>query len=82
MPHPLLENAVRLEFASGAQAHTNLSGAAFTADVLWLVGDETSQVERLQPLPPLGAERTVDFNPVRASIMLIRQSMQHREPKR
>ena len=50
-------NAVRLEFAVGAQAIANLSGAAMSNDWLWVAGDETSQVHRLRRLEPLANER-------------------------
>jgi len=56
MPKSRDANAVRLEFATGAQAHVNLSGAAFSDNWLWVVGDETSQVDRLRPLDTLGSE--------------------------
>jgi hypothetical protein len=56
MPKPQILNAVRLEFDTGAVAHTNLSGAAFSGDWLWVVGDETSQVERLRHLDRAGRE--------------------------
>ena len=56
MPMPQVANAVRLEFASGAEAHANLSGAAFSDNWLWVVGDETSQVERLRRLEPVARE--------------------------
>lgn len=56
MPKPQVLNTVRLEFETGAVAHTNLSGAAFSGDWLWVVGDETSQVERLRHLDPAARE--------------------------
>lgn len=43
-------NAVRLEFSSEAASHTNLSGAAFSGSWLWVVGDETSCIDRLHQL--------------------------------
>jgi len=49
-------NAVRLEFATGAQALANLSGAAVLDEWLWVAGDETSQVHRLRRLRPRGSE--------------------------
>jgi hypothetical protein len=65
MPKPQLLNAVRLEFAAGAVAHANLSGAAFSDDWLWVVGDETSEVERLRHLAPVGPE-TLRFGEARS----------------
>lgn len=56
MPKSRVVNAIRLEFATGAEAHVNLSGAAFSDHWLWVVGDETSQVDRLRPLDPVGSE--------------------------
>jgi hypothetical protein len=57
MPKPQVLNGVRLEFETGAVAHTNLSGAAFSDDWLWVVGDEVSQIERLRHLDASGAEQ-------------------------
>ena len=57
MLQPQLFNAVRLEFATGAEVRTDLSGAAFSDNWLWVIGDETSQVDRLVRLDPLGAEK-------------------------
>ena len=37
MPHTRKPNAVRLEFAPDSLVQTNLSGAAFTGDWLWVV---------------------------------------------
>ena len=56
MPNIRTANAVRLEFAPGALVHANLSGAAFTEDWLWVVGDEAAGIERLRRLPPVGQE--------------------------
>jgi len=64
MPKPPIANAVRLEFAPGAEAHVNLSGAAFFDHWLWVVGDETSHVDRLAPLDPVGCE-TLRFGEAR-----------------
>lgn len=50
-------NAVRLEFAPEALVHTNLSGAAFTGEWLWVAGDEAAGLDRLQHLAPVGAEQ-------------------------
>ena len=56
MPKSLIANAVRLESAMGAETHVNLSGAAFSDHWLWVVGDETSQVDRLRPHDSSGSE--------------------------
>lgn len=55
-PDTRIANAVRLEFAPGGLIHANLSGAAFTGEWLWVVGDEACQVDRLRRLDPVGAE--------------------------
>jgi Protein of unknown function (DUF3616) len=56
MPNTRTANAVRLEFAPGSLVHTNLSGAAFTGDWLWVAGDEACGVDRLRRLGPAGRE--------------------------
>ena len=56
MPNARSANAVRLEFAPGALVQTNLSGAAFTGDWLWVVGDEACGLDRLRLLDPVGLE--------------------------
>ena len=56
MPQHRSPNAVRLDFAPGSLVSTNLSGAAFTGDWLWLAGDEACGIDRLRRLPPLGKE--------------------------
>ena len=63
MPNARSANAVRLEFAPGALVHTNLSGAAFTGDWLWVAGDEACTVDRLRRLDPVGGE-TLRFGEV------------------
>ena len=56
MPSQCIANAVRLEFTPGALVHTNLSGAAFTGDWLWVAGDEACAIDRLRRLDPVGSE--------------------------
>lgn len=56
MPNIRSPNAVRLEFASGSLVHSNLSGAAFSGDWLWVAGDEACGIDRLHRLPPVGKE--------------------------
>ncbi|KAB7770140.1 DUF3616 domain-containing protein [Xanthomonas maliensis] len=46
----LFPHRVRLEFNPGALVHSNLSGAAFTDDWLWVAGDEACAVDRLRRL--------------------------------
>lgn len=64
MPNARSANAVRLEFAPGALVHSNLSGAAFTGDWLWVGGDEACGVDRLRRLDPVGRE-TLRYGEVR-----------------
>ena len=56
MPNTRNPNAVRLEFAPGCLVQTNLSGAAFTGDWLWVAGDEACGVDRLRRLSTVGHE--------------------------
>lgn len=56
MPNTRHPNAVRLEFAPGSLVQTNLSGAAFTGDWLWVAGDEACGIDRLQRLDVAGSE--------------------------
>ena len=56
MPSQRITNAVRLEFTPGALVHTNLSGAAFSGDWLWVAGDEACAIDRLRRLDPGGSE--------------------------
>ena len=56
MPSKCINNAVRLEFTPGALVHTNLSGAAFSGDWLWVAGDEACAIDRLRRLDSVGSE--------------------------
>jgi len=56
MPNTRNPNAVRLEFAPGSLVQTNLSGAAFTGDWLWVAGDEACGLDRLRRLASVGRE--------------------------
>ena len=64
MPNARSTNAVRLEFATDSLVQTNLSGAAFAGDWLWVAGDEACGIDRLRRLEPLGRE-TLRFGEVR-----------------
>jgi Protein of unknown function (DUF3616) len=64
MPNTRLAHAVRLEFAAGGLVQSNLSGAAFTGDWLWVAGDEACGVDRLRRLDPVGSE-TLRFGQAR-----------------
>jgi hypothetical protein len=48
MPNARTANAVRLEFAPDSLVQTNLSGAAFTGEWLWVAGDEACALDRLR----------------------------------
>lgn len=56
MPNTRTANAVRLEFSPASLVHTNLSGAAFSGDWLWVAGDEACGIDRLRRLEPVGSE--------------------------
>lgn len=63
MPNTRSANAVRLEFAADSLVQTNLSGAAFTGDWLWVAGDEACGIDRMRRLDPIGHE-TLRFGEV------------------
>lgn len=56
MPKTRTANAVRLEFSPGCLVQTNLSGAAFTGEWLWVAGDEACGLDRLCRLDTVGRE--------------------------
>lgn len=56
MPNQRKANAVRLEFKNDSLVHSNLSGAAFSGNWLWVSGDEACGLDRLRMLPAAGGE--------------------------
>ncbi|WP_148715936.1 DUF3616 domain-containing protein [Chitinolyticbacter meiyuanensis] len=56
MPSQIKTHAVRLEFEAGTLVHSNLSGAAFIGQDLWVAGDEACGLDRLRSLPVVGKE--------------------------
>ena len=58
------DRAVRLEFGADCLVQTNLSGAAFTGEWLWVAGDEACGLDRLERLAPVGDE-TLRFGAAR-----------------
>jgi hypothetical protein len=57
MPNTRSPNAVRLEFKADSLVQTNLSGAAFSGEWLWVAGDEACAIDRLRKLAPTAKER-------------------------
>ncbi|MBL0726149.1 DUF3616 domain-containing protein [Piscinibacter sp. HJYY11] len=56
MEKTLIPHGVRLEFDADSLACINLSGAAFSGEWLWVVGDEAAAVELMQRQAPVSGE--------------------------
>ena len=65
MPNTRYNNAVRLEFDTSTEVQTNLSGAAFSGDWLFVAGDESAGIDRLEHLPS-AARETLRFGNARS----------------
>jgi len=75
----LVEAGTYLAIMSGTilAGFVSVQVAAVLVIVIAAIGFVTSR--QIPSAPPLGHERVVDYNPVRSSINLVRQTMQHQE---